>query len=129
MPECVEDKVTHDTILYKFKEWYMETKDGIETYQGTILGNLIDSRAIQEAAKINAKVVEQACGRMKAWKSDVSASFTCDAILNGPKVLYELIAAIFSSYFVHSSISTLILTCALLPLFKGGFKNQEKFYS
>ena len=43
----------------------METKDGIETYQGTILGNLIDSRAIQEAAKINAKVVEQACGRLE----------------------------------------------------------------
>ena len=54
MPECVEHKVTHDTILYKFKEWYMETKDGIETYKGTILGNLIDSRAIQEAAIINA---------------------------------------------------------------------------
>ena len=134
VPECVEGKVTHDTILDKFKECYMELYNSADTKEGmklikAQLDNLVDDNAIKEAAKINAKAVEQACRCMKAGKSDISSSFTSDAILNGPTILYEHIAAIFRSYLVHSSVSPLILTCAFLPLFKGGFKNPEKFDS
>ena len=43
--------------------------------------------------------------------------------LHAPDVLFDQIAAVFRSFLVHGLISLQILTCAFLPLFKGGLKN------
>ena len=66
---------------------------------------------------------------MKAGKIDVSGSFSSDILLYGPDKLFDYLAAIFRSFLVHGSVSQIILSCAFLPLYKGGFKNPEKFDS
>ena len=47
-------------------------------------------------------------------------------ILNAPGILFEHLAAIFRSFLVHEYITPQLLTCAFLPLFKGGLKNPAK---
>ena len=44
-------------------------------------------------------------------------------------MLFELLAGVFISYLVHGSVTPQILSCAFLPLFKGGLKNLSKFGS
>ena len=66
---------------------------------------------------------------MKAGKVDVTGSFSSDLLLHGPDTLFEYLAAIFRSFLVHGSVAQIILSCAFLPLYKGGFKNPEKFDS
>ena len=85
------------------------------------LDTLISNDSFFEASKINGKLLFQACKNMKAGKNDVSESFSSDAVINGPFALFEHLAYIFRSYLVHGSVSPIILTCAFLPLFKGGF--------
>ena len=44
-------------------------------------------------------------------------------------MLFELLAGVFIYYLVHGSVTPQILSCAFLPLFKGGLKNLSKFGS
>ena len=66
---------------------------------------------------------------MKAGKADVSGSYTSDAFINSPDIIFDLLASVFKSYLVHGTITVEILNCTFLPLFKGGFKNPESFNS
>ena len=59
-----------------------------------------------------------ACSKMKSGKSDV--------LLHGPDIIFEHLAAIFRSFLVHGDITGQLLSCAFLPLFKGGFKDPTK---
>ena len=68
---------------------------------------------------------EAAC-RMKPSKSDVSASYTSDALLNAPDRFFELLAPVFRSWLVHGTVTLSLLACAFLPLFKGGLKDPAK---
>ena len=134
VPDCLEGKVTHDTILDKFRECYEDLYNsaGTETAMVAIkekLQHLINSDSLEEIGKVTGEVVKEACGRMKAGKMDVTGSYSSDAFLNAPDSLFDLLAAIFRSYLTHGTVTLQILSCAFLPLFKGGLKNPEKFDS
>ena len=60
---------------------------------------------------------------MKPKTSDVSGSFTSDCILNAPDVFFVLIAKVFRSWLIHGTVTLSLLSCAFLPLFKGGLKD------
>ena len=74
-------------------------------------------------------IVKRACLRMKPGKMDVTDAFTSDVFLNAPDILFDQLAAVFQSYLLHGTVTLQILTCAFLPLFKGGKKNPEQFKS
>ena len=66
---------------------------------------------------------------MKPGKIDVSKAYSSDVFLNGPDVLFDLLAAVFRSYLIHGTVTLQILSCAFLLLFKGGLKRPDKFDS
>ena len=86
VPDCLEGKVTHDTILEKFKECYQDLYNsaGTETAMSGIkekLQLLINSDALEEVAKVTGSKVKEACGKMKPGKADVTGSYSCDVFL------------------------------------------------
>ena len=87
---------------------------------------LINSDALEEVAKVTGSKVKEACGKMKPGKADVTGSYSSDVFLNAPDSLFELLAAIFRSYLIHGTVTHQILSCAFLPLFKGGLKRILK---
>ena len=134
VPESLDGKVTHDTILERFRECYEELYNsaGSEAAMTGIkekLEGLIKGSSIHEVSKITGGVVKAACSRMRAGKMDVSESYSSDALLHGPDVLFELLAGVFRSFLVHGSVTLQLLSCAFLPLYKGGFKNPGVFDS
>ena len=137
VPESLDGKVTHDTILERFRECYEELYNsaGTEAAMDTIkdkLKTLISENkrgSVQELKKITGKVVKQACAKMLPGKTDVTETYTSDVFLNAPDILFDHLAEVFRSYLVHGSVSLQILTCAFLPLFKGGLKNPAVFDS
>ena len=66
---------------------------------------------------------------MKPGKADVTGAFTSDVFLNGPDLLFDLLASAFQSFLIHGSVTSQMLCCAFLPLFKRGLKSPEKFDS
>ena len=60
---------------------------------------------------------------MKPRKSDVSGGFTSDALLNGPDILFEYLAAVFRCSLIHGDVACNILACAFLPLLKSSLKD------
>ena len=134
VPECLEGKVTHDTILDRFRECYQDLYNsaGTEEAMGVIkekLKGMISANSNEEVGKINGDVVKLACTRMKPGKVDVTGAYSSDVFLNAPDVLVDLLASVFLSYLVHGTVTLQILCCAFLPLFKGGLKNPESFDS
>ena len=57
--------------------------------------------------------------------ADVTQSFTSDILLHGPDNLFEHLATIFRSFLVHGDVTLELLSCAFLPLYKGGLKNPN----
>ena len=78
----------------------------------------------EDANRITGKAVKEAAARMKAKKSDVSGSYTSDAILNAPDNFFDLLAPVFRSWLVHGTVTLSLLACAFLPL-----KSQVSFQS
>ena len=80
IPESLDGKVTHDTILDRFRECYEElynaagTEDAMTTIKEKldqmIKGNT--SCLINEVEKVTGQVVKQACSRMLPGKNDVT---------------------------------------------------------
>ena len=66
---------------------------------------------------------------MLPGKTDVTEAYTSDVLLNAPDILFDHLAAVFRSYLVHGTVSLQILSCAFLPLFKGGLKSPAVFDS
>ena len=81
----------HFDILNQFRKRYKElynsacTKEAVDAIKVRI-NNIISSKSINEVEKITASVVKAACNRMKAGKSDLSGSYSSDALLNGPDI-------------------------------------------
>ena len=73
--------------------------------------------------------MKQAVSKMKPGKGDVSESFTSDAILNAPDLLFDLLAAVFRSWLVHGTVTPSLLACAFLPLLKSSLKNPAEVKS
>ena len=78
---------------------------------------------------MTSSVVKQACSRMLPGKSDVSGVYTSNVFLHARDCLFDHLAAIFRSFLTHGTVSLQVLSCAFLPLFKGGLKNPSVFYS
>ena len=137
IPENLDGKVTHDSILERFRECYenLYNSAGTEKAMETIkakLNNLIQDNSIpslMEIGKVTGKLVKQACSRMLPGKTDVTGVYTSDVFLNAPDSFFDHLAAIFRSYLVHGTVSVQILCCAFMPLFKGGIKNPAIFDS
>ena len=85
--------------------------------------------ATKEVYKISGDVVKKAACYMKPMKGDVSESFTSDAILNAPNLLFDLLAKVFQSWLVHGTVTRSMLACAFLPLLKNSLKNPSELKS
>ena len=66
---------------------------------------------------------------MKPGKADVSGSYTSDSLFESPDSLYFHLSLVFKSFLIRGTVTKQILSCAFLPIFKGGFKNATKFHS
>ena len=66
---------------------------------------------------------------MKTGKVDISDAFSSEALLYGPDLLFDILAMLFRSFLVHGTVSSPLLSCAFIPLFKGGLKDPESFDS
>ena len=86
----------------------------------------ISNDSIMEVAKVTGNAVKEAAARMKPKKSDISNSYTSDAILNAPDIFFDLMALVYRSWLVHGTVTLSLLSCAFLPLFKGGLKDPAK---
>ena len=49
---------------------------------------------------------------------NVSKGFSSDALLNGPDVLFELLARIFRRWLSHGNMTKSVLACTIIPLVK-----------
>lgn len=79
--------------------------------------------SLHEVNKITGQSVKEAACRMKPRKSDVSSSYTSDAILNAPDIFFDILALVYRSWLLHGTVTLSLLACAFLPLFKGGLKD------
>ena len=100
VPECLEGKVTPDTVLDKFRECYEELYNSANTsdVMNTIKQRLeekINISSLEEVSKITGDIVKQACTNMKPGKIDVTEGYSSDALLHGPDSLFELLACVF----------------------------------
>ena len=124
LPENVAGVCGEDLIVDKFREVYEQLYNSWDTSE--VMNELkkeifdkVDSRSVLEAEKVTGAVVKEAARSMKPGKSDVSESYTSDAILNAPDSFFDMIAIIYRSWLVHGSVTLSLLACAFLPLVKG----------
>lgn len=137
VPETLDGKVTHDSILDRFRECYEQLYNSAGTGDAMAiikekLANLVQgnsAQSLKEVHKVTGKLVKEACSRMLPGKTDVSEVYSSDVFINAPDILFEQLASVFRSYLVHGTVSLQILSCAFLPLFKGGLKNPAVFDS
>ena len=134
VPSCLEGKVGTSEIVEEFRICYenlynsADSKSAMKKIKAK-LNLLIDNKSQVEVSKITGEKVKEACTYMRPGKADISESFSSDAILNAPDQLFHVLAAIFRSFLVHGTITVQLLSCAFIPLFKGGLKNPESFDS
>ena len=137
VPESLDGKVTHETILDRFRECYEQLYNsaGTEDAMSAIkekLEQMIGANtgaSTREIDKVTWQVVKQACCRMRPGKRDVSEAYSSDVFLHAPDSLFQHLAEVFKSFLTHGTVSLQILCCAFLPLFKGGLKNPASFDS
>ena len=113
-----------------FKSVYEDLYNSAESIEEmktikTSLKELIGPESIKEVLKITGATVKEACCRMVPGKTDVTGSFTSDVLLNGPDLLFDNLTGIFRSFLIHGDVTLELLSCAFLPLFKGGLKNPS----
>jgi hypothetical protein len=129
LPDTVAGANGEEDIAHKFREVYAtlynsaesgEEMAALDTKIKNILRNT-DSKS--EVDKITGNAVKTAISKMKPEKQDVSCSFSTDAILHGPDILFEHLAAIFRSWLYHGNVTKTMLSVAFLPLLKGHLKD------
>ena len=89
IPDCVEGKVTPQSILEKFRESYQNLYNSAASETGMDrIKKQLDIQIMQqpciETEKLSGKIVKQACSNMKAGKLDVSGGFSSDVLLHAP---------------------------------------------
>ena len=131
VPDSVDGVSGHEEIVDKFKEVYEElynsapTVDSVNNIKNTI-NNLIGPGCMAEVDRVTGSVLKEACARMKPGKSDVTGSYSSDILLHAPDNIFEELAAVFRSFLTHGDVTLQLLSCAFLPLFKGGLKDPGK---
>ena len=128
LPENVAGANGEDEIVEKFRQVYgalyssSDSADEMAVLKAK-LRDLINPESVNEVFKISGATVKKAAGMMKKGKSDVSDSFTTDAIVNAPDSLFEYLAAVYRSWLIHGTVTTHLLACAFLPLLKNSLKD------
>ena len=89
----------------------------------TLLKN--DSDTVGEVGRITAVKVKEAVAQLKPQKADDSGSFTSDALLQAPDIVFEHLASIFRSWLFHGTVTRSLLACPFLPLLKSSLKDPE----
>ena len=131
MPEEIDGETDPDNILAKFKEVYenlynsAETSDAMSVIKEK-LNLMIGHDSTDEVNKVTSEVVKKACSKMKSGKMDVSGGYSSDVLLHAPDSLFEHLAVVFRSFLIHGEVTSQLLCCAFLPLFKGGHKSAAK---
>ena len=141
IPESLDGKVGHEAVLERFRECYKDLYNSAGTEEAVAaikdkLQSFIredchnpNSTSQSNVQKITGSIVKQACSKMKPGKTDVTGVYTSDVFLHAPDTLFDHLAAVFRSFLVHGTVTLQILSCAFLPLFKGGVKNPGIFDS
>jgi hypothetical protein len=83
----------------------------------------VTDESVGEVNQITAEVVELAMMKVKPGTGDVTGSYTSDAIRSCPPIFFEKMAAMFRSWLYHGTVTPSLLSCAYLPLYKGGLKD------
>ena len=60
---------------------------------------------------------------LKPSKGGVTGGFTFDAILHGPDIMFEHMAAVYRSFLIHRTMTPSLLACSFLPLLKSSLKD------
>ena len=100
--------------------------EAMKDIKSRVKQNIVGNEAVEEINKVTAKIVQDACSKMRLGKSDVSGSFSSEVLLHGPPLLIDHLASLFRAYLVHGDITEQLLSCAFIPLFKGGLKDETK---
>ena len=129
-PDNIDDAHSADEVSELFKTVYEELYNSAESVNAMAeiknkLNDLIDVNSLAEVHRVTGAAVKEACVRMKPGKADVTGSYTSDILLHGPDSLFDHLARIFRSFLVHGDVTLQLLSCAFLPLFKGGLKNPH----
>ena len=116
-------------VVEEFRKVYIALYNSSDTsddlYDLKLTAEISDG-SIVEADKITGKIVKEAACRMKPKKSDISQSFTSDAIRNAPDNFFDYIALIYIFWLIHGTATLSLISCAFLPLFKGGLKDPAQ---
>ena len=128
LPEAVGGAFGQGQIVEEFKAVYSDLYNSADTSEDLaklkdILKANISENSVSEADKVTGHAVKQAACRMKPGKSDISGSYTSEAILNAPDIFFDLLALVYRSWLLHGNVTLSLLSCAFLPLFKGGLKD------
>ena len=137
VPDSLEGEVSFDGILEKFRECYADLYNSADTSEEMLKIkfeidqkiNICYRKSIAEAQKVTPRIIKNAAKRMKPNKTDVSGYYSSDVFLNAPDILFVHLSAIFQSFIIHGTVTKEILSCAFLPLYKGGLKDPTKFKS
>ena len=131
LPDNVAGVSGEQLIVEEFRSVYSALYNSIDTSEQMEelkdqLNQQIGPGAADQADLITGETVKKAAVRMKPDKSDVSSSFSSNAILNAPDSFFNLQAPVYRSWLVHGTVTLSLLACAFLPLFKGGLKDPSK---
>ena len=128
LPDNVGGATGENNIVEEFKKVYSALYNSAESLEDMLtlkekLTAEISEGSVAEADKLTGKIVKEAACRMKPNKSDISQSFTSDAILYAPDIFFDHLALVYRSWLIHGTVTISLLSCAFLPLFKGGLKD------
>ena len=129
LPDSVGGASGEQDIVEEFRKVYFALYNSSDTSED--MAELKDElealiSGTSEADLITGKAVKEAATRMKPNKSDVSASYTSNAILNAPDIFFDHLALVYRSWLLHGTVTMSLLSCAFLPLFKEVLKIQTK---
>ena len=130
LPDNIEDSYGEQNIANKFRGVYSALYSSADTSEETAylkdsLTEEINYESLKEVFRINGNTVKNAACKMKHGKTDVTGSYSSDSILNSPDIFFDLMALVFQSWLIHGTVTPGFLSCAFLPLFKGGLKDPS----
>ena len=128
LPDVVGEASGEFQIVEEFKKVYSALYNSSDSSEGVArlkdkLQEEISENSINEANKVTGKAVKEAACRMKPEKSDISGSYTSTALLNAPDIFFDHLALVYRSWLVHGTVTLSLLSCAFIPLLKGGLKD------
>ena len=129
LPDNVAGSNGEEEIVDKFREVYSTlynswgSEKEMENIKQKVAGLVQTEGSLAEVQKLTGQVVKKAACRMKPAKSDVSGSFSSDALLHAPDSLFDILALVYRSWLVHGTVTLSLLACAFLPLLKNALKD------